>query len=178
MNGTRMIIWAAAAVAAIGTATAAVTVAAADDGSGGATLTQDQVNQELTGRSSGSPGPVVSPSPPDRSPSDDSEAVTHTLSGEAGQLSVACDGPTARLKTWSPNLGYRVDEVGWGPADQVSVWLESDSSADVLMVVECEPSGPVLTEVPEPDDDHDDDDHDDDYDDDHSGPGHGGDGRG
>jgi hypothetical protein len=170
MNRTRLTIWVAAAVAAIGTTAAAVTVAnATSDRSD--ILTRDQIERELA---AGSPAPTGSPATPGAGSTAPATSGTtgeaRTLHSRAGQVVARCDGDLARLDAWSPNPGYRVDEVVRGPAVEASVWIESDSFEDVLILVRCQAGEPQLTEQVEPDD-HGGDDHDDD-------DGHGGRGRG
>lgn len=168
MNAKRLILWVAAAVAAVGVTSAAVTVANADGG-GSDVLSQDEVGRQLSDESA-TPG-TPSPAPPP--PTGDGESAT--LTSQAGQLVVRCDGDTVYLETWIPSPGYRVDDVVRGPAATVSVEFESDSFDDVGAVVRCEAGTPQLQEFAEFDDhggDRDDD-ADDDRDDDNSGPGSG-----
>jgi len=63
-----------------------------------------------------------------------------------------CDGDQVWLVSWSPNTGYRVDDVVRGPGAEVSVWFESDSFDDVEVVVRCEAGQAVATDLVEPDD--------------------------
>jgi hypothetical protein len=132
MNGTRLALWVAAAVAAVGLTSAAVTVANADGG-GDDVLSQDEVTRQLADETTG-PGTAVTEAPP--APTGDGES--HTLSGQSGQMVVRCDGDIAYLESWSPNPGYRVDDVVRGPAASVSVEFESDSDDDVETVVRCQ----------------------------------------
>jgi hypothetical protein len=177
MNRTRLALWVAAAAAAVGVTTAAVTVANADSG-GNDVLSQDEVARQLADETA-TPG---TPSPEAPPPTGDAEPGT--LSGQAGQLVVRCDGDIAYLESWSPNPGYRVDDVVRGPAATVSVEFESDSADDVEVVVRCQDGTLVQEDHVElddhggdrdddddaddhddADDDHDDDDADDDHDD-------------
>lgn len=171
MKSRQLMLWVAAAVAAIGLTTAAVTVANAAGGRNDV-LTQDEVSRQLDGQG-GTPA-TSTPGVATRTPGGD--AVTRTMQSEAGQVVASCDGDAAYLHAWTPRPGYRVDEVQRGPAPDVSLWIESDSFEDVTVLVQCEAGEPVLTDLVEPDDHggdrHDDhDDHDDKYDDDHSGRG-------
>jgi hypothetical protein len=166
MNRMRLALWVAAAAAAVGVTTAAVTVANADSG-GNDVLSQDEVARQLADETA-TPG-TPSPSPSPEAPPPTGDAEPGTLSGQAGQLVVRCDGDTAYLETWSPNPGYRVDDVVRGPAATVSVEFESDSYDDVEVVVRCQ-DGTLVQEDHVELDDHGgdrDDDADDDADDDH-----------
>jgi len=58
----------------------------------------------------------------------------------------------AELRRWSPNAGYRADDVVRGPGAVVSVWFESDRDNDVKVIVRCDGGRPVLTEEVEYDD--------------------------
>jgi hypothetical protein len=146
-TGKRLMMWAAAAVAAVAVTAVAVTVAGATDDRN-EILSQNEVDRQLADRT-GTPAPDATGTPR-QSPAGD--AVTRTLRSQAAQLVVRCDGDTAWLETWSPNPGYRVDEVVRGPAAEVSVWLESDIHDDVLVVVQCQAGEPQMTELVEPDD--------------------------
>jgi hypothetical protein len=164
MNGTRLMLWIAAAVAAVGVTTAAVTVANATGGRDDV-LSQDEVSRQL-GEETGAPvapAPSGTPATPgaDRSTPPAGDEVTRTLRSQAGQVVVRCDGATAFLEAWSPNPGYRVDDVVRGPATKVSLWIESDSFEDVFVLVTCQAGEPVLTDKVEPDDHGGDDDGDD-----------------
>jgi hypothetical protein len=156
-----------------GITTAAVTVANATGGRD-EVLSQDEVTRQL-GEETGAP---VAPTPSgtartpsaDRStpPTQTGDGFTRTLRSQAGQVVARCEGATAFLEAWSPNPGYRVDDVVRGPAAEVYLWIESDSFDDVQVFVTCQAGEPVLTDRPEPDDHGGDrDDHDDDRDDDH-----------
>jgi hypothetical protein len=168
MNGMRLVIWSVAAAAAIGVTTTAVTVANATGGGRDDVLSQNDVSNELA--------EGATPSTPEPTPTNvTGEPVTFELT--AGRLVVQCDGDQSWLASWSPNPGYRVDDVLRGPAAEVSAWFESDSHDDVKVAFTCDGNKPDVTELVEPDDhggDRDDDDHDDDDDGDNSGPGGGG----
>ncbi|MPZ25235.1 MAG: hypothetical protein GEV12_01970 [Micromonosporaceae bacterium] len=163
MNRSRLILWVVAAVAAIGVTTAAVTVANAGGGRDDV-LSQDEVSRQL-GEQTGAPPATGAPetSAP-ATPGPSGEGVSRTLRSQAAQLVASCAGAGAYLETWSPNPGYRVDEVVRGPAPQALLWVESDSFEDVQILVQCEGGEPVMTELVEPDDhggDRDDDGYDD-----------------
>ena len=69
-----------------------------------------------------------------------------------GTVVVHCAGGVATLGSWSPNPGYRVDEVVRGPADKVTVWFESDVADDVLVAATCADGAAAVEELPEVDD--------------------------
>jgi hypothetical protein len=175
MNRTRLTLWVVAAVLAVGVTTAAVTVANASGGQDDV-LSQEEVSRQLgqeTGEpvapeATGTPQTPGTPGGDDPAGPADGAGEVRTLRSQAGQVAAQCADGLAYLTAWSPNPGYRVDEVVRGPAAVASVWIESDSFDDVEILVSCEGGEPVLTEMVEPDDhdDDDDDDHGDDHDDD------------
>lgn len=169
MNATKLVMWAVAATSAVVVTSVAVTVGYAAGGAQDNVLSPDEVAQQLADQPA-----------PDR-PSGAGPTVTTgepvTFERTPGRLVAACDGDLAWLESWSPNPGYRVDDVVRGPAAQVSVWFESDSSDDVEVVVTCEAGEPVVTDLAEADD-HGGDRDDDNDDGDNSGPGSGGDDHG
>ena len=69
------------------------------------------------------------------------EAVRATLSSSAGTVVASCRSSQVTLVTWSPAIGYRVDEVHGGPAREVEITFTSDRQHDVTMVVTCSASG-------------------------------------
>jgi hypothetical protein len=147
-------IWSAAAVAAVGVTTAAVTLAGASENN--EILSQDEVSRQLADLS-GTPAPDVTASPtPGRTDSSTpppvTDGVTKTLFSQATQLVVRCEGGMARLEAWSPNPGYRVDDVVRGPAPEVYLWIESDIYEDVMVFARCEAGEPTMTEEVEQDD--------------------------
>jgi hypothetical protein len=138
--------WVVAAAAAVGITTAAVTVANASSGRDDV-LSQDDVSRELAGETT----PATQPSQPgNQEPAPDGEVSTFERT--PGRVVVMCDGDQAWLVSWSPNPGYRVDDVVRGPGTQVSVWFESDSFEDVEVVVTCQAGQAVVTDLVEPDD--------------------------
>jgi hypothetical protein len=143
MNATRLTIWVVSAVAAVGVTTAAVTVANATTGRDDV-LSQDDVSRELAA-DTGAPSPpgTTEPSVPPTA----STGEARSLSSRPGQVVARCDGSTVSLEAWSPNPGYRVDEVVRGPATEASVWFESDSFEDVGVLVWCEEGEPHQAEL-------------------------------
>lgn len=164
MNATRLVIWSVAAAAAIGVTTTAVTVANATGGGRDDVLSQDDVSRELGEGAAADGSAPGEPSPSSTMDRSVLNGTPITLDRTPGRLVVECDGDEALLTSWSPNPGYRVDEVVRGPAAEVSVWFESDSFDDVEVVVTCDGDKPTANDLVEPDDhggDRDDDEHDD-----------------
>ncbi|MGH3683123.1 MAG: hypothetical protein ACRDT2_23085 [Natronosporangium sp.] len=149
MNRSRLILWVVAAVAAVGVTTAAVTVANAGGGRDDV-LSQDEVSRQLGDQTRSAPATGDPASPASPVPSGAGES--RTLRSQAAQLVARCDGADAYLEAWSPNPGYRVDDVVRGPAPEALLWVESDSFEDVQVLVRCEGGEPVLTDLVEPDD--------------------------
>jgi hypothetical protein len=156
---TRIALWAAAAVGAVAIASAAIAAAV---GSGPTTLSEDEVTRQLAqaglGTSSSQSSSPSSPSSsvdPGPSPAG-SGAVTagngDMLSTRPGTVVATCSAGKVTLVSWSPNPGYRADDVVRGPAAKASVWFESDSHDDVLVEVSCVDGRPVATETAEKDD--------------------------
>jgi hypothetical protein len=146
MNAKRLVIWVAAAAAAIGMTTAAVTVANATGDGRDDVLSQQDVARELAGET----GPPAELGPTPRTVTGDGE--TTAVQSEAGQLVVRCDGDLVRLESWSPNPGYRADDVVRGPTAAV-IQFESDEYEDIEVVVWCLPTGqPSMVQTAEPDD--------------------------
>jgi hypothetical protein len=142
-------LWAAAAVAVTAIATFAITAAF---GSGGPTMTPEQVAQALsTGPTTTGPGRTATAAPT-ATTNTDLPADAEVFQTTPGTVAVTCDGSSAALVSWSPNPGYRVDDVVRGPAAKASVWFESDVADDVLIVAECHDGAPSVTEHPEFDD--------------------------
>ncbi|KAA9377556.1 hypothetical protein F5972_18150 [Microbispora cellulosiformans] len=48
------------------------------------------------------------------------------ISTGAGSVIARCDGRLARLQSWTPAQGFRVDDVDPGPDDRARVRFESD----------------------------------------------------
>lgn len=152
MTGTRVILWGAVAAVAVAVTTAVVAVAATGDRDAGV-LSQDDVARELGAATDGpSADGSSAASEPGPDPSPDAAANSEVVSSRAGTLVVTCSTGTAHLQRWSPNPGYRADDVARGPAAAVSVWFESDQHDDVKVIVRCDGDRAVLTEEVEFDD--------------------------
>ena len=63
-------------------------------------------------------------------------AVVRTLASRGGSVVAACRSGQVTLRSWSPAVGYRVDEVDAGPGREVEVRFVSNS-AEVKMQVRC-----------------------------------------
>jgi hypothetical protein len=157
-------VWVIAAVAAVGVTTAAVTVANATSGQDDV-LSQDEVSRQLGEQTPRPPAadPTGTPEQPAATGTPDPAGAgqVRTLRRDAAQVVVRCQDGRAYLESWSPNPGYRVDEVVRGPAAEAYLWIESDSFEDVEFFIRCQAGEPVLTERVEQDDHGDDDDDDD-----------------
>jgi hypothetical protein len=79
--------------------------------------------------SSSSPRPTATSTPvPD--------TVVRTLASRGGSVVAACTSGRVTLRSWSPAVGYRVDEVDRGPDDEAEIKFVS-SSSEVQMKVRC-----------------------------------------
>lgn len=131
-RGVPVALWAAAAVGVTVIATAVVT---ASLGPSGPTLTPDQVAAALSTAPSTTSTRTATGAPTvTAGPTITGGEVMHTV---PGTVVVECDGAVATLVSWSPNPGYRADDVVRGPAASVSVWFESDVASDVKVVATC-----------------------------------------
>jgi hypothetical protein len=149
---TRLVGWLAVAFIAVAAATALIL---GTTGSRADVLSQDDVRDRL-GRVSSDGGSFT---PTSAAPSTSATAgqvgdATTVFQSAGGRVTLSCDGPTARLVSWSPNPGYRADDVTVGPAPLVSVWFESDTNADLLVKAACSPAGKAEPVVVVEADDH------------------------
>jgi hypothetical protein len=64
------------------------------------------------------------------------DIVVRTLASRGGSVVAACSSGIVRLRSWSPAVGYRVDEVDPGPDDEAEITFVS-SSSEVQMKVRC-----------------------------------------
>lgn len=153
MNAIKTILWGATAVAAVAVATAVVTVAVTNNDRAGV-LSQEDVLRQLGEESAPPGGSATAPGPggPATSAPVPGTGADEVLTSQAGTLVVGCTDKGAELRRWSPNAGYRADDVVRGPAAVVSVWFESDRDNDVKVIVRCTGGRPVLTEEVEFDD--------------------------
>lgn len=169
MNGMRAALWTGATVVAVAASTVGVAVATLTDRDG-VVLSQRDVAAQLASDQAaegqvGSGGDAVAPdssataTPPDQAPASDpadqpapvAPGASVIVRSRAGTLAVRCAGDQVTLDRWSPNPGYRADDVT-RTATRVSVWFESDTANDVEAVVECAAGRPVLTDNVEVDD--------------------------
>ena len=81
--------------------------------------------------SSTSPRPSPTPTATSRP-----AAVVRTLASRGGSVVAACRSGQVTLRSWSPAVGYRVDEVDAGPGREVEVRFVSNST-EVKMQVRC-----------------------------------------
>lgn len=79
--------------------------------------------------------PTTSSSPrPSSSPA--ATAAVRTLASRGGSVVAACRSGQVTLRSWSPAVGYRVDEVDAGPDSEAEVRFVNNS-AEVKMQVRC-----------------------------------------
>jgi hypothetical protein len=64
-----------------------------------------------------------------------------TLGSSAGTVVASCAKGTVTLLTWSPALGYRVNEVQRGPSREADISFSADNHSQVTMVVTCGSDG-------------------------------------
>ncbi len=64
------------------------------------------------------------------------KTVVRTVASRGGSVVAACTSGRVTLRSWSPAVGYRVDEVNRGPATEVEVKFVS-SSSEVQLKVRC-----------------------------------------
>jgi len=139
--GTRIALWVAAAVAV--TVVPALAISASV-GASGAPLSPAEVARELaaegaTPAASSSARPTVSPDTPSPTQSTDADdsAAPQVFALAPGTVVVRCSAALAELESWTPNPGYRVDDVVRGPASTVSVKFESRTAGEVKVIVSC-----------------------------------------
>jgi hypothetical protein len=70
-----------------------------------------------------------------------SAAQRATLSSSGGTVVASCRNSQATLLTWSPAIGYRVNDVTAGPTSQAFIQFESDNHHDVTMLITCGSDG-------------------------------------
>lgn len=93
----------------------------------------------------GSPATTTSPRPsPAKSTTSAPRptAVVRTLASKGGSVVAACLSGQVTLRSWSPAVGYRVDEVEVGPDQEVEIRFVS-KTAEVKMQVQCVSGVPV-----------------------------------
>ena len=64
------------------------------------------------------------------------KAVVRTLASRGGSVVAACSAGQVTLRSWSPAVGYRVDEVDPGPDEEVELRFVSNDS-EATMQVRC-----------------------------------------
>ena len=101
--------------------------------------TGDENDDEETG-SSGQPG--VKAMPPATPSRPRPRSGSSLLVSQGGSVMASCKSGRAYLQYWSPNQGYRSDDVLRGPARQASLVFETFRS-ELQMLVTCRGSRPV-----------------------------------
>jgi hypothetical protein len=139
-----VMIWAGAAVAVTALASLAIS---ASVGASEPPLSEQDVAAQLAadGRGADPTSRVdgARPSATTTARTDDTQAAERFGTGEVyavtgGTVTGDCDsGGNVSLRSWTPNPGYRADDVSRGPAREVSLWWESDSQPDIHAVVSC-----------------------------------------
>jgi uncharacterized membrane protein YgcG len=132
---TRVVLWAAAAVAAC--AAIAVAVGTATDSRPAALSDQDIVNALAADRP-----PVGGPNP-GPSPSAGPTGITAVLDSPGGSVTAVCLDGMVSLQTWTPHPGYTVTQATHDPGLSVSVRFQSDTHAAITLVVTCVNGQPV-----------------------------------
>jgi hypothetical protein len=107
--------------------------------------TGDDNDDEETG-SYGRPGVIAMPRSTPSRPSPGSGGSL--LVSQGGSVMASCQSGRAYLQYWSPNQGYRSDDVFRGPALQASLVFESFRSA-LRVLVTCKGSRPVAHVSPD-----------------------------
>lgn len=76
--------------------------------------------------------PSTTPTPPTTASS--SAPAPRGLTVPGGTLVAECVGDQVTLKSWSPDPGYRIDDVSPGPAAGASVKFKNDGTENVTIV--------------------------------------------
>ncbi len=132
---TRVVLWAAAAVAACAAVAVAVGTSA---GARPAALSNDDVANALAG--DGPPGPTSSPTTVTLG-----QAGAIALDSVAGTVIARCDDGVVTLVSWSPHPGYWADNSVRRTGTSAAVTFESDTSNNVTLTVTCVGGRPTLT---------------------------------
>jgi hypothetical protein len=134
---TRVVLWAAAAVAACAAVAVAVGTSA---GARPATLSDDDIARALA---ADGPRAASSGSDPGGTVGQSSGAVA--LQATPGTVTARCEEGLVTLQSWSPNPGYTaVSPAVRGPGPQASVRFQSDAGVIVTITVTCAGGRPVL----------------------------------
>jgi hypothetical protein len=143
-SGLRIATWVGAAVLATTAATLAIgfSLGARPD-----VLSADDVARNLSAQT-----PVAGSSTPASPGADDAGngqggGPSMMLTGSGGSVVVGCADGNATLDSWTPNPGFRADDPVRGPAAQVSVRFESDSSGEFTVSATCVNGVPTLATV-------------------------------
>jgi hypothetical protein len=133
---TRVVLWAAAAVAACAAVAVAVGTSA---GARPATLSDDDIARALA---ADGPGAQTSGSYPGGVVGQSSGAVV--LQATPGTVTARCEEGLVTLQSWSPNPGYTAVSPERGPGPTASVRFQSGAQASVTLIVTCSGGRPVL----------------------------------
>jgi len=96
-----------------------------------------QATSQSTTNPSQAPTSSSSPKPaPTKTSSPAPKTVARTIASRGGSVVAACTSGSVTLRSWSPAVGYRVDEVRRGPAAEAEIKFAS-SSNEVTLQVRC-----------------------------------------
>jgi hypothetical protein len=94
-------------------------------------LSQDDVTRALAA----APAPVTSSAPPTTTTTPPSGApAPRGLTVPGGSLVAECSGGQVTLRSWSPNPGFRTDDVSRGPAASASIKFKNGGTENVTVV--------------------------------------------
>jgi hypothetical protein len=94
-------------------------------------------SSSATQKTSPSPGSTTATSKPPAP-----TAVVRTLASKGGSVVAACRSGQVTLRSWSPAVGFRVDEVDAGPGGEAEIRFVS-RTAEVKMQLRCVSGAPV-----------------------------------
>jgi hypothetical protein len=135
---TRILLWAAAAVAACAAVAVAVGTAA---GARPAVLSEEDIRDALAVN-----GPATAVEPAAGGAGASSLfGATSMLDSVAATLIVHCEVGLAKVESWAPHQGYRVAGGVRGPAPRASMVFASDANDSVILNVSCTGDHAVLT---------------------------------
>ena len=95
-----------------------------------------------TKKSSPSPTPGSTTDAVTTSKAPSPTAVVRTLASKGGSVVAACRSGQVTLRSWSPAVGFRVDEVDAGPSGEAEIRFVS-RTAEVKMQLRCVSGVPV-----------------------------------
>jgi hypothetical protein len=128
--------WLITAIAATGAAMGVLALLGTGvTGNSSRVLTPAEVHAALsttTPRTATTP-PLTSPAP----------APGKLMRTAGGTVIASCTGDQVTLRSWTPALGYSVDEVEPGPAREAKVEFEPDEGEDIELRITCSAGVPV-----------------------------------